>query len=111
VICTAYFFTGFADGNSQLEIKNSDDQNNSLVSSSPVRPQSPLSPTDRTFGNKVSKHLCLQMFGMSFLWQCVLRLTFLSMWCGLVGWYQSVRGISCLHLQGGRCEDDDSRLL
>jgi hypothetical protein len=25
-----------------------------LVSSSPVRPQSPLSPTEKTFGNKVS---------------------------------------------------------
>ena len=54
MICTGYFFTGLVDGNSQLEIKNSDDQNNSLVSSSPVRPQSPMSPTDRSFGNKVS---------------------------------------------------------
>jgi hypothetical protein len=44
-----------ANGNSQLEIKNSDDQNNSLVSS-PVRPQSPLSPIDRTFGNKAEKN-------------------------------------------------------
>jgi len=48
------FFTGLAGGNSQMEIKNSDDQNNSLVSSSPAMPQSPLSVTDRTFGNKVS---------------------------------------------------------
>ena len=53
-MCTAYIFTGLADVNSQLGIKNSDDQNNSLVSSSPARPQSPLSPTDITFGNKVS---------------------------------------------------------
>jgi len=45
-----------AGGNSQMEIKNSDDQNNSLVSSSPARPQSPLSPTDRTFGNKAEKN-------------------------------------------------------
>ena len=54
VICTAYIFTGLADGNLQMEIKKSDDQNNSLVSSSPERPQSPVSPTDRTIGNKVS---------------------------------------------------------
>lgn len=45
-----------AGGNSQMEIKNSDDQNNSLVSSSPAMPQSPLSLTDRTFGNKAEKN-------------------------------------------------------
>ena len=48
---------------------------------------------------------------MRFLWQCMLRLTFSSMWCCLVDWYQCVGGISCLHLQGGRCEEGDSRLI
>lgn len=43
------------DGSSQMEIKSSDDQNNSLVSSSSERLQSPLSPTDRTIGNKAEK--------------------------------------------------------
>lgn len=32
------------------------------------------------------KQLCLQICGMRCLWQCVLRLTFSSMWCGVVCW-------------------------
>jgi len=65
----------------------------------------------QNFWKQGIKQLCLQICDMMFLWQCVLRLTFSSMWCGLVDWYQCVRGISCPHLQGGRCEDGDSRLL
>jgi len=58
------FFTGLSDGNSQMEIKNSDDQNNSLVSSSPVRLQSPLSPTDKTFGKKEVSDCCVCRYVM-----------------------------------------------
>jgi hypothetical protein len=52
LLCTAYIFTGLADVSSHMEVKSSDDQNNSLVTS-PERLQSPLSPTDRSIGNKV----------------------------------------------------------
>jgi hypothetical protein len=58
LVCTVYMFTDLqtlpADiGSPHLEVLSSDDQNNTVLPSSPERLQTPLSPTDKSVGNKV----------------------------------------------------------